>query len=283
MLLKKIYLFLIPLLIFNIFSSCDNSANSNDIGTLIIMLTDTPFPIDLIAEANVTINKIEIREDQPELEDNPYLILSEEEYSFNLLDLQNGVTATLLEIEVPEGDYNLLRLYVSESNIKLKDGTIHDLKVPSGAQTGIKIFIKPGIHVEGGLTTELLLDFDVSQSFVVKGNPYTPAGIKGFNFKPVIRAMNVSISGSVSGKVIDNTFAALGDAYIWIEEGEYIYSSFSDENGSYTIMAIPEGTYMVNATKKTTEVEYDTVFIENFKVVAGNVTQLEDIILTLQE
>ena len=43
------------------------------------------------------------------------------------------------------------------------------MKVPSGEQTGIKVFIDPGIHVEGGISAELLLDFDLSKSFVMRG------------------------------------------------------------------------------------------------------------------
>ena len=134
-------------------------------------------------------------------EGNPFLILSEEDFVYNLLELQNGITTELVEIEVPTGDYDLVRLYVDSAGIELKDQTEYDLKVPSGSETGIKIIIDPPITVVGGLTTELILDFDVSQSFVVQGNPYTPAGINGFIFTPTIRATNASFAGSIKGTV----------------------------------------------------------------------------------
>ncbi|MBN2365289.1 MAG: DUF4382 domain-containing protein [Calditrichaeota bacterium] len=261
---------------------CDKDINNVDTGTLRIKLTDAPFPIDMVSEANVTINKIEIRQESSQAGENPFLVLTEEELGYNLLDLQNGITADLAEIEIPVGDYNLLRLYVSAANIILTDGTVYDLTIPSGAQTGIKIFVEPAIQVVGGLTTELVLDFDVSQSFIVQGNPFTPAGINGFIFTPVIRAANISTTGSISGKVIDNLAIAIVDAIIWIEDDANTYSSFSNNEGLYTLSFIPAGTYTVYATKKTATVEYDTVSVENVEVVAGNVTALDDIVLTQQ-
>lgn len=68
----------------------------------------------------------------------------------------------------------------------------------------MKIFIDPSIDVVGGLTAELLLDFDVSQSFVIQGNPAFPADIKGFIFKPTIKAANLSISGRLAGTITDD-------------------------------------------------------------------------------
>jgi len=44
-----------------------------------------------------------------------------------------------------------------------------DLKVPVGNKSGIKIFINPGLVVNGGLSADLLLDFGCKQSFVAQG------------------------------------------------------------------------------------------------------------------
>ncbi len=274
------FILVFSILFFLILFGCEKGVENSDTGILSIKLTDAPFPIDMVSEANVTISMIEVRKDQSESEGNPFLVLSEDEFTYNLLDLQNGITADLVEIEVPVGDYNLVRLYVSSANIKLTDETVYNLEVPSGDETGIKIFVEPSIRVVGGLTTELVLDFDVSQSFVVQGDPFTPAGINGFIFTPVIRAANVSISGSINGKVLDDDSNVLENANVWIEDNGNTYSSFSDSEGLYILSNIPEGTYTVNATKKTVDVEYDIVSVENVEVVAGNVIQLEDYILT---
>lgn len=256
---------------FAIGCSRDNSsAPNNEMGRLLIRITDDPFPIDLVQEANVTINKIEIRR-ATEDSGTPFLILSEESRTFNLLDLQNDVTEVLVDLEIPTGSYDLLRLHVSEASIKLKDETNFDLKVPSGAQTGLKIFIEPAIDVLLGLTSELLLDFDVSKSFIVQGNPNTPAGIKGFNFKPVIRAVNMSTAGRITGLVTDTASIALENARVWIEQDSVISSAFTDGTGKYALIGILEGGYSVFATKTN----YDTVSVSRVDVIVANKTTLD--------
>src|SRR5690606_40644847 len=133
-------------------------------------LTDAPFPHDLVVEANVTIFKIDARniamesdtETEGEMADETgslFTVLMEQEIEVNLLNLTNGITETLVDTEVPNGTYDLVRVYVKGINVVLTDGTTYDLKVPSGEQTGIIIFIKPGITVAGNLCTDLLLIF----------------------------------------------------------------------------------------------------------------------------
>jgi len=278
---KPLIFFMMLLLL--IMFGCEKGVDNSDTGILSIKLMDTPFPIDLVLEANVKIIKVEVRKAQSESEGDPFLILSEKDSVFNLLELQNGITAELVEIEVPVGEYDLVRLYVDSAGIELKDQTEYDLKVPSGPQTGIKIFIDPPITVVGGLTSELVLDFDVSQSFVVQGNPYTAAGIKGFIFKPVVRAANVSISGSIEGMVTDDESNVLENAYVWIEDNGKIYSSFTGAEGHYALSAIPAGTYTVNVSKKNDSAEMDVVTVEDVVVVAGNRIVLDVIFLVKEE
>jgi len=251
----------------------DDSASST--GKLSIKLTDAPFPTDLVAEANVTISKIEIRKSD-DSEGNPFTVLSTEEMKFNLLDLTNGVTASLVNLDIEPGSYDLIRLYVTEASLKLKDGSEHKIKVPSGEQTGIKIFIDPSIKVAGGLTSELLLDFVVSKSFVLQGNIDSPAGIKGFIFKPVIKAANLSISGRLLGSVSDTSNVAIEGAQVSIIAADTVYTtSFTDENGDYAILGIDGGTYNVRYEREG----YEMSTIENIEIVAGNATD-KDVQLT---
>src|SRR3990167_5116760 len=76
-----------------------------------------------------------------------------------------------------------------------------DVTIPSGDASGLKVYIDPPLEIRTGAVSELMLDFDVSKSFVVQGNPETPAGIKGFHFKPVVRVGNSSVHGTISGEV----------------------------------------------------------------------------------
>ncbi len=262
-----------------LFTSCDIlgfGPNNEQEGTLIVKITDSPFPISLISEANVTIEKIEIRSVN-DTASNPYIILSEDTSSFNLINLRNGITEELLKLDLPIGTYDLIRLYVSEPSILLNDGQEFGLKVPSGAESGIKVFINPAIVILGGSTTELLIDFDLSNSFVVQGNPDTPAGIKGFHFKPVIRAVNNTEAGSILGSVADTSANILSDAIVWMEQDTVISSTYTDETGAYALIGLPPGIYSIFATKSG----YDTVSYPNIEIL--NKSQIsQDFMLSLQ-
>jgi len=255
--------------------SCQKNDGNENYGTLKISITDAPFPIEYIEEANVVITKVEIRTKSdhngyPYDDDNgyPFMTLLEDTLEYNLLELRNGITAELLELDIPAGSYDLLRLYVEEASIVIKDHGTYDMKVPSGAQTGIKIFIDPDMRVQGGLTSELLLDFNLEKSFVLKGNMNSPAGIIGFNFKPVIRAVNNSTAGVVQGFVSDTSAVVLKDASVWIMADTTIATAFTDSTGFYALPGIPEGYYSLYATKQN----FDTVMYEDVEVVPANLT-----------
>jgi hypothetical protein len=255
-------------------------------GKLVIKLTDAPFPINMIDAATVYINKVEIRKkSEGEELGYPYITLLEEleePLEFNLLDLRNGITADLVEMEIEAGNYDLIRLYVETASLAVKEGDTYSMKVPSGAQTGIKVFIEPDLHVAGGLTTDVLLDFNVERSFILKGNANTPAGIKGFNFKPVIRAVNKTTAGTIDG-MVTNSDTALENAYVLLEQVVEqdtfeITSASADATGYYAMPGIPAGLYNISATLEG----FDTVVVEGLEVIEGNLT-VQDFILTKLE
>lgn len=280
--IKLLSPFIILTLLF--FSSCSEDLNTaSDTGRLTVQLTDAPFPYDLISEANITIFKIEARlqegsmeeEDTEEQENgNSFIVLSEEEREVNLIELVNGLTETIVDIDVPVGSYDLIRIYVKGVNVVLTNGTKFDLKVPSGEQTGIKVFIDPSILVSGEVSADLLLDFDVSRSFIPKGNSKDVTGIIGFNFKPVIKASNLTTAGTLSGLVSafeDEESIGLEGATITVFETgtlDPIMTAPTDDNGNYTIMGLTAGSYDVMV-----ELEgYEVQTAEEVTIVAGNKT-----------
>ena len=263
--------------------------NSDDLmGRVVVKITDEPFPISLIADAGVTITKVEIRfaeseegentEGEDGEEESPFIVLWEGSRELKLLDLRNGVTEELADLEIPAGEYDLVRVHVSDASIELIDDLgSYSGKVPSGSSPGVKVFIQPGLTISGGLTSELLLDFSVEKSFVLQGDLETPAGIKGFNFKPVIRAANNSLAGRVEGFVLENVDDAqvpLDGATVMLWGGELDLVTTAEANGSYAFLGVPAGEYQIRAEKEgykgvTTDVE----------VVPGNAT-LKDFVLT---
>lgn len=249
-------------------------------GKISVKLTDAPFPYDFIDEANVTIYKIETRaknmdESQVDQNDSNFEVLYEGEQKVNLLTLTNGVTMALGEAEVPVGSYDLVRVYIKGGSVVLKDGTTFDLKVPSGEQTGIKVFVNPAIEVFSSLSSDLLLDIDVSKSFIAQGNIANMSGIKGFNFNPVIRASNMSIAGSLAGRVttlVEDVETGLEGVQISVWDGEeHITSTSTDESGNYMVLGLDEGNYTILAEA----MEYAPNTKEDVVILAANKTTLD--------
>ena len=82
------------------FVSCSddegNGGNLQGTGTLSVQLTDAPFPYELVAEANVTVYKVEARrvsedDDDDALTVSPYITLMEEEIETNVAILEMAV------------------------------------------------------------------------------------------------------------------------------------------------------------------------------------------------
>ncbi|MFZ9004165.1 MAG: DUF4382 domain-containing protein, partial [Robiginitalea sp.] len=261
-------------------------------GRLNVFLVDEPFPTNMVAEANVTIFKVDARltevedeGDQEFLEDGDsqggfITLMDESTGQINLLDLRDDVKEQLVSMEVPAGTYDLIRVYVQDPNIIMKGESQaeYDLKVPSGAQSGIKVFLDPPLQVVGGLSTDLILDFDVNKSFIPKGgSPNNPEGITGFNFTPVIRASITSTTGSITGIVTDENGTPLEDVNVtaFAVGDSYEASSSTVDTGSYTISGLNPGIYEIEVSLEG----YKSQEVDGIEVIANNKTTVEDIVL----
>jgi len=180
---------LLPVVVAMACSGIDNSITGTGDSAVRVYLTDAPS--DYIAAAEVTISSVQL---VPGDDDTGWVELlddGESPATFDLLELQNGVNELLAESLVPAGVYSQLRLIVAEATVTLidgyafNDGTVtQTLFVPSGEQTGIKVETSGVIEAEEGMVTIMVIDFDVDQSFVINGDPETPAGIHGILFTP---------------------------------------------------------------------------------------------------
>lgn len=164
-------------------TGCDSFMGSSGAeGQMRVLMTDAPADI---VEANVTIERVELIGS-----DEGAIVLSDEEQSYNLLELQDGVTAELADVAIPEGEYSQLRIIVSDAaDIELEDGSEHTLMVPSGAETGIKILFPEFDISDDDDEVEVLIDFNVEDSFVKAGE----SGM--YVFTPVIRPETLEVNG----------------------------------------------------------------------------------------
>lgn len=258
-------------------------------GYVVIKLTDAPFPADLVAEANITVDWVQMlkydgeddQDEQDEQEihesDSTHILFElEDAVTYNLLDLRNGTTAIMGEQEIPVGDYDEIRLHIIDANIVLKDSIKYDLKVPSGSASGLKIKLDPYLSVGDGSYVEVLLDFDVSRSFVVRGN-INKGKVNGFIFKPVVRAaVDVQVTtGEVNGVVTDTSDVLLRDVMLRLISGDdTITSAITDTAGFYAMIGIEPGDYTLVCDKdgfveqdSLVIVEKGAVTVQDFELV----------------
>ena len=163
------YLFLASSLVL---AACgDSGTSSGDTGTLTLRLADAPG--EEVESAVIWVSRVSI------VGDAGIRIISSDTASYDLLALQHGVTAYLGSAEIPVGTYNQLRLIVDSARVTLKAPTTFTsgsssavMKVPSGSTSGLKVNLGNVSVVPG--ETVLLVDFDVSRSFVFQGPPGGP-------------------------------------------------------------------------------------------------------------
>ncbi len=221
-------------------------------GTISIQLTDAPFPHKLLSEANVTIVKIDARRKGVEGEDDAFETLYEGDESVNLLELTNGITKSMGEVEVPVGSYDLVKVYIKESSIGLLDGTLFNLDIPNGSETGTISFINRAISVESDAQSDLLLDFDVSRSFILEGGLDIVSEITGFAFKPVFKSANMANSGTLTGTVKTSLLGQLETDLPGVQISVMVAdtlntTTFTDVSGAYTVLGLDPGQYTVTA------------------------------------
>ncbi|MEX2465315.1 MAG: DUF4382 domain-containing protein [Gemmatimonadota bacterium] len=239
-------------------AACDDGTGPSGDASVRVLLTDAP--IDYVASAWVDIGAVEII---PANDDDPIVLTADGTDGFvDLLDLQGSVTHTLAEADIEAGDYSQIRLIVEAARVELAEGyafndesTEQDLFVPSGAQTGIKLNLRSadGDEESGHVTiasgeTILVLDFDVSKSFVIQGAPNTPAGINGMIFKPTLRVVVSDVAASISGTVSTELEGVSVEGLL--------VTAVPEDDGSLEEYQTKEGTATTNA-----EGEYTVYFL----------------------
>jgi len=244
------------------FAGCSTDSTPG-MGTLEVKLHDAPADYE---EVNVFIERVEVNNSEDD--ESGWQVVSEPNQQFNLLELTNGVFETIGEVELEEGFYPQIRLILSrDDNNVVIDGETHDLFIPSGAQTGVKLNVDAEINE--GIVYTLLLDFDALRSVHKTGQ--SPA--IDYILRPVIRASNEALTGNIEGVVEPVESRA---AVFAIAGEDTLSSTYADEESGYFILVgLEEDTYSVSVNPR--EEGYEETIIEDVSVTVGESTDLETI------
>jgi len=258
--MKNIKYFLIAIIgIFAI--SCSNDNTASTMGTLSLELTDAPMHYDQFTSASVTIDKVEIGNSQNA---NSFMTLTTTPMTYNLLELVNGMTSNMANAEIPSGDYDLMRLYISSTEMDMLNGDSFTYNMNQDGYSGsgmiqngmmlnnqnrsIDFQLNHPLTISNGTMSEFLLDIDVDQSFVLEDVAYDNnmmMNMSGFTFKPTMRFVDMATSGTISGTVQD-AHGNLPNATVSIMQNGILYTStHSNANGNYALIGIPEDAYTI--------------------------------------
>lgn len=280
-------------------TACGDSSVSSDVSgrsgmdstRLTLKITDAP--LDSVSEVWVQFTAIELR---PTDEDTELLHFDlNGPQTINLLSLTGARAAILLDnVVIPAGDYDWIRLRVNavdnivDSYVLLPDGSMPELSIPSGSQTGIQL--NRGFTAESATPAHLLIDFDLRKSLVITG-----AG--DYVLNPVLNLVDESITGTITGTIDDDLLVdddcsdadpSTGNA-VYVFAGNNIapddidnmrpepYTtstiSFDTDSGEYQyeIGFLPEGKYTLAFTCEADNDQLDTDDDISFSSIRNNV------------
>lgn len=166
---------------------CSRGGPPGGYGMFRVQMHDAPITVD-----GHTISHVEITIDETSVNGSVgWTTLSSGRQTFDLLELVHDASAVLGNAVLPAGEYQEIRLVLSEDHTIVVDGVEQPLKVASGESSGIKL--KGPFVVGGNTVTSVVLDFDAAKSILYN------AGV-GWQLKPVIEI------GAVTSR--DGAFAA---------------------------------------------------------------------------
>ncbi len=233
-----------------------STGGSGSTGTLSLSLQDASS--ENYRAVYVTIDRVEVHLGGDEGRNESWLsVLSPDKAgkTYNLLELVNGVREELGIVDLPAEPYTQMRLIIGREPddginvlsqrhpyanyvITEPDLKVHELKVPSGFQTGIKIV--GGFDVSENQTTELIIDFDAAKSVVKAGNS------GNWLLKPTIKYFRLEEYAIVRGIVRDDGRVPVANALVSAQQPDgdgnpVVYAAtITETDGSYALFLNPD-------------------------------------------
>ncbi|MBK7958562.1 MAG: DUF4382 domain-containing protein [Bacteroidetes bacterium] len=250
--MKKINIILGVLFIGALMNSCTKStAESPNIYS--IRMTDAPGPYSAV---NIDLQGVEIMGS-----DGKAVTMNVNAGIYNLLNFTNGLDTLIARDTFEFTEVKQIRLILGSNNTVVVNNTTYPLSTPSAEQSGLKLQVNH--TMQAGVNYEVLLDFDASKSIVETGNGT-------YKLKPVLRTIDLSISGAIKGNI--NPIGLLASVSVSSAD---TFSTNVNAKGEFLIKGLPAGTYSVTVTPV---IPFLPITLNNIVVTTGNTASVGTVV-----
>jgi hypothetical protein len=241
-----------------------SDTDSQEEGTLKVSLADSPGDFEAV---NIVVESVEVHEAGADSMSG-WRVVNSIPGTYDVMQLRNGVTALLVDHQLPAGDYTQMRLLLGSGCNVVVEGVTHPLTVPSGMHSGLKL--NHPFTIDDNGIYEVLLDFDASRSIHRTG----PMGEGHYMLRPVIHAMARMMSGSLRGVAMP----IAARATVMALAGTDTLAAWADTlSGAYLFPMLREGTYDL-AFSATAGAYHDTT-LAGISVVRMQETNVDTVAL----
>jgi len=246
---------MVPVALLALAGCASNSSNSvtgpGPTGQMSVAVTDAPGDFD---QVNLVVDEVSASRSS---DDSGWEVLSTGTQTVNVLQLQNGLFASLGNATVPAGTYHQVRLKLGAGSNVVVGGLTYPLTVPSGLSSGLKLNGTFDLAADGVLS--LQMDFDVNKSISQQAN--------GYRMDPVIRISPATEVGAISGLVAP---AGVTTSVKVSQNGTEVCTNWVNPDGSFKIAVLPAGSYDLLVT----DVHGSVLIYNGVQVTAGQTTSL---------
>lgn len=245
-------------------SSCAGDGTGTHSSMAKVLLTDAPFPFDTVQRVDVYVVRIDASTMADTSGGQEWTNILTPKQRFNLLDLQQGTIAVLGEADAPTATWAAVRLVINtdSSGIYYSDGSEAGVRWPLSGELALHALVEQPLALYADGNPDVVIDFDVGQSFAYQLPGDSAIAYPDFVFLPVIRAVVSAATGGIMGVVRgdvngDGTLEPIKNATVVAYRGNpaagvvywsSIASGATDADGRYRIAYLAGGTYIVQAS-----------------------------------
>lgn len=277
----------LPVLLGALSAACyqDDTLHPGLIAPTKVLITDDPFPFDTVGSVSIYVSRIEASTGFDTTGTaGTWVTIANPNQAFDLLTLQQGVTAKVGEGTIGAGRYAAIRMTidVDRSSIKYLDGTSAVVRWPYPGTGAVPLYaiVEEPLAVSA-VGSNIVIDFDVGRSFL-----YNLTGNNDFVMLASLRAVDSAVTGSIAGVVtapdLEGNPVPVKNANVTVYGGDPSRPSFSwyveatgrtDAAGHYTVAFLPDGKWIVRVEQPRLP-GLDPVTIPNVLVTAGGTATL---------